>query len=687
MRFISGSLKPLLYAVLAVTLFLQCKKDKELPDGEDPITNEIVIAQNKRLEKVVTTTTSTAFLQGNVLDENGNPLSGVEVKAGSKSQTTDKDGYFVFGEVAVNKDFATVKAEKSGYMKGIRTFAPTAGAMNKVEIRLQTKGTAQNIEASSGGELTFDGGKVKLSLPAGSIADADGKAYTGTVKVYARYINPETNGFASVMPGNLVGLTDDNRLSGMISYGMANVELTDNSGKLLQIAGGKTVKVTMPAIKDAPADMPVWHFNESHGLWVEAGKATKSGSEYSFEANHFSTWNLDTKVEDAVDKVTITMKSSANQSLGNQKVDIYTSDFSNRLRTVYTDNAGQFTLLRTPKNLGLRVITECQDIDRTVNITSENVTVTLPNLTGNAKAYQLSGTVKDCESTYANSFFTLKGLTESKISFSGKTNSEGKFETNIILCDVNPTTKYQVQAMVYTGNNTVKLDTIELIFSNTTLQKDINFCGAAEFDSPYLNSNLTYGSVTDIDGNKYPTIQIGNQIWMAENLKTTRLNDGKSILNLRDSLSWYSVDPGIGWCYYDNNEDYNDIYGKIYNWEAVETGKLCPKGWNIPSETEWEQLINSLGGDSLAGGKMKSILGWSEPNIGATNESGFSAVGSGVRSFFATFSGIGGITMFWYSAKNTTTNDLSIALLSESSVVSPNALTVNFGFPCRCIKD
>lgn len=684
--------KSILFSVLILSLFTQCKKDSDDPkDSENPLKNEIIAEQNKRLEKVVKSATTTLFLHGNVLDENGNPLSGVQVKVSDKTLTTNSEGYFVIEDAILKSEFAVVKAEKAGYMKGIRTFTPTAGAMNRIELVLQTKGTAQSLDASKGGELSFNGGKVKLNFPAGSIADAEGKAYTGSVKVSARYIDPELNDFASTMPGNLVGLTEGNELMGMISYGMANVELTDNSGNPLQVLVGKTVKVTMPAILDAPADMPVWHFNETYGLWVESGKAIKESTTYSFEANHFSIWNLDTKVEDGVEKVTITIKSSTNQLIANQKVDIYTNDFSNFLRTVYTDDKGQFTLIRTPKNLGLRIFTECQNIDKTLIIDNENEVITLNNLTGNAKVYQLSGTVKDCENIYADKFFTLKGLTESKISFSGKTNAEGKFETNIILCDVNPATKYQVQAMVYTGGNTVKLDTIEIVFSGANIEKDVNFCGAEEFDNPYLNPALTYGSVTDIDGNKYATIKIGTQTWMAENLKTTRYNDGTTIPNVTDNNAWYNLTTGA-WSYYDNNSSYNTTYGKLYNWYAVNTGKLCPQGWRVPTDADWSQLTTYLG--SNAGGKLKATgitnsgTGlWKSPNSGATNESGFTGLPGGNRYFDGTFYGIGGDGYWWSSTEGSTYDAWTRGLYDSSSSVYRLNFSKERGFSCRCLRD
>ncbi|HUH74730.1 MAG TPA: fibrobacter succinogenes major paralogous domain-containing protein [Chitinophagales bacterium] len=682
--------KSILFSVLILSLFTQCKKDSDdTKDPENPLKNEIIAEQNKRLEKVVKSATTTLFLHGNVLDEKGNPLSGVQVKVSDKTLTTNSEGYFVTEDAILKSEFAVVKAEKAGYMKGIRTFTPTAGAMNRIELVLQTKGTAQSLEVSKGGELSFDEGKVKLNFPAGSIADADGKAYTGSVKVSARYIDPELNDFASTMPGNLVGLTDGNNLVGMISYGMANVDLTDNSGNPLQVLVGKSVKVTMPAIKNAPADMPVWHFNETYGLWVESGKAIKESTTYSFEANHFSIWNLDTKVEDGVEKVTITIKSSTNQLIANQKVDIYTNDFSNFLRTVYTDDKGQFTLIRTPKNLGLRVITECQNIDKTVNIATENVIVTLPNLTGSAKVYQLSGTVKDCDINYANSYVTLQGLTEKKISFSGRTDADGKFETSVVLCDVNPSTKYQVQAMVFTGNGTVKIDTIEITFSGTTLQKDINFCDVVEVQNPYLNPDLTYGSVTDIEGNKYATIQIGTQIWMAENLRTNRLNDGTVIPNVTDNAAWGILTTGA-WSYYENDTSYNTTYGKLYNWYAVNSAKLCPKGWHIPTDEDWSLIQSYLGSNSA--GKMKATGNqdegtgiWSAPNAGATNVSGFSALPGGSR--FTNFNHINIYGLWWTSSVYKDDQALGRTMTYGLTDTKTGKYHITMGISCRCLKD
>ncbi|MBL0287321.1 MAG: fibrobacter succinogenes major paralogous domain-containing protein [Bacteroidetes bacterium] len=116
-----------------------------------------------------------------------------------------------------------------------------------------------------------------------------------------------------------------------------------------------------------------------------------------------------------------------------------------------------------------------------------------------------------------------------------------------------------------------------------------------------------------------------NQIWMAENLKTTLYNDGTLIPNVTNSDEWSKLTTGA-YCYYDNNYSNNAIYGKLYNWYAVGTGKLVPKGWHVPTDAEWETLITYLGGEDIAGRKMKSTNYWKSPNVGASNSSGFNGL-------------------------------------------------------------
>jgi uncharacterized protein (TIGR02145 family) len=153
--------------------------------------------------------------------------------------------------------------------------------------------------------------------------------------------------------------------------------------------------------------------------------------------------------------------------------------------------------------------------------------------------------------------------------------------------------------------------------------------------------------VSDIDGNGYDTLHIGTQIWLAENLKTTHYNDGTPIPNVTDDTAWSGLSIGARSYYSNDSTQYDKVYGPLYNWHAVETGKLCPTGWHVPTDAEWTVLTNYLGGD---GGKLKEVgtVHWNN-STGATDEFGFTALPGGRRLDSGAFSFIGDYG-YWWSA-------------------------------------
>ena len=143
--------------------------------------------------------------------------------------------------------------------------------------------------------------------------------------------------------------------------------------------------------------------------------------------------------------------------------------------------------------------------------------------------------------------------------------------------------------------------------------------------------NVPLPAVKDIEGNYYNKVVIGNQTWIAENLRTSRYSNGDPIPNIVLSSEWAACTSGA-WCTYENDAANEAIYGKLYNWYAVaDPRNVCPTGWRVPSIQDWNELTNFLGGDEIAGGKLKSIYGWTQPNVGANNESSFSALPGGYR--------------------------------------------------------
>jgi uncharacterized protein (TIGR02145 family) len=201
-------------------------------------------------------------------------------------------------------------------------------------------------------------------------------------------------------------------------------------------------------------------------------------------------------------------------------------------------------------------------------------------------------------------------------------------------------------------------------------------------------------TVTDIDGNVYKTVTIGKQVWMAENLKTTKYNDGSIIPLITDKYKWAALTTP-GYCFYGDNASHKNTDGALYNWYAVKSGKLCPAGWHVPTDEEWTTLLTVLGGDLLAGGKLKEkgTTHWMSPNTGATNSSGFTALPSGLRNpgglydYSGIFSSIGMLGYWWSSTKDTSTEAYYCFMLYSSSGVVRGVVNNQFGLSVRCLKD
>ncbi len=216
-----------------------------------------------------------------------------------------------------------------------------------------------------------------------------------------------------------------------------------------------------------------------------------------------------------------------------------------------------------------------------------------------------------------------------------------------------------------------------------------------------FNPDLTYGSVTDIDGNCYKTIQIGTQIWMAENLKTTKYNDGTGIPLVTDSLTWQNLEgydehtqnPYVnpGYCWYGNNIDISkDTYGALYNFTAVDRGGLCPSGWHVPGMEEWEILTDCLGRIEVAGGKLKEagFIHWKNPNSGADNSCGFTALPGGMRTPGAGFMLMGYKGSWWTGESSFRATGIAWSLSYETVTAQfMDEARANNGFSVRCIKD
>ena len=318
-------------------------------------------------------------------------------------------------------------------------------------------------------------------------------------------------------------------------------------------------------------------------------------------------------------------------------------------------------------------------VDASSNNSNNNLTITTINPTNiTSTSFDSGGIISSnsgnliygiCWNTSPNPTFlnnyTINSSATSVVAFVGVTGPT-----------LNPNTIYYVRAYVQGSSGTLYGNEIT-ITTNVVPQ-------------PVLNPNLTYGSVTDIDGNVYPTISICNKTWTARNSNTSKYKNGDVIPHVQDPIQWVNMTSGA-WCYYKNDSSYGPAYGKLYNWYAVTDPRgIAPQGWHLPTSAEWTSLTNCMGNQSVAGCKLKEVGSshWGMNNNCSTNESGFTAIPTGFRKhsngeFYGGSIQNGNQASFciWYG--NNSIADLS----AGSGGMSSQSQGIYSGFPTRFVKD
>jgi len=216
---------------------------------------------------------------------------------------------------------------------------------------------------------------------------------------------------------------------------------------------------------------------------------------------------------------------------------------------------------------------------------------------------------------------------------------------------------------------------------------------------PFTTFEPGKGTVEDIDGNLYQVVKIGNQWWMAENLKVTHYRNGESIPDVTDNTAWSNLGTGACCCY-DNNSSHVTTYGHLYNWYAVDDSRsIAPEGWIVPTDSEWKELEMYLGmsqSDADAqdwrgtdeGNKMKEAgtTHWHSPNAGATNESGFSALPGGFRTSLNSVEMVF-TTVFWSSIESSSSWAWFRSLRFDNSGIQRSSDSKKRGFSIRCVME
>lgn len=208
---------------------------------------------------------------------------------------------------------------------------------------------------------------------------------------------------------------------------------------------------------------------------------------------------------------------------------------------------------------------------------------------------------------------------------------------------------------------------------------------------PQIDYSGQIDSIVDIDGNVYRTIGIGSQIWMSENLKTLRLNDGTRISLIKDDSIWQYHDRIPATCWYNNDSvHFSKPFGLLYNGFVVSTDLLCPTGWHVPSEGDWNTLTNFLGGSEKAGGYLKDYCSnlWSDPNYCYVDNIGFFALPGGRRNHFGgRFYDINDIGYWWTSSSKNEFYAYARRIFHYETSISRSESNKRDGYSVRCIKD
>lgn len=209
------------------------------------------------------------------------------------------------------------------------------------------------------------------------------------------------------------------------------------------------------------------------------------------------------------------------------------------------------------------------------------------------------------------------------------------------------------------------------------------------------------GTITDIDGNVYHTLVVGNQTWMIENLKTTHYNDGSAINVVTDSAEWASlITPACCW-YNNDSTSYNDTYGLLYNWYAVNSNMMTPRGWHIATEADWQELeayasvfvykSNSLAKILASSSRWRSSTSSNAVgnNLSANNSSGFSALPGGYRiNSRLSYSKIDSVGAWWCSDQTDSVGFArAVSIRNDQSTVDRRLYNKWKGFSIRCVKD
>lgn len=271
-----------LFLILVLPLIIfSCRKDTDITTTETEYETPTILV--------------TGNLVGQIIDETGAVMPDVIVRVGDQETVSNELGLYRFEDIRMNLKGTYVTAHLEGYFLGSDMVYPQNSSTNFSRIELLAKEIAGTFENGNGGTVNVSDAKV--TFEPNSLVNAQGEVVNGEVQVVAKWLNPTADNLGDIMPGALFGLNTERQEVMMTSMGMLAVELYDASGNELTMAADKEATLSFPVpqslLSIAPSTIPLWHFDEENGLWIEEGSATLEGDTYVGTVSHFTFWNVD----------------------------------------------------------------------------------------------------------------------------------------------------------------------------------------------------------------------------------------------------------------------------------------------------------------------------------------------------------------------------------------------------------
>ncbi|WP_289045148.1 hypothetical protein [uncultured Olleya sp.] len=490
-----------LLPILLLVFVFACEKDNNTPLNQQQVDGA---TGNPFLDNFGGSIS--ARFMGNVINETGNPISGVQISIGNSITFTDANGVFSIEEATVYEKFAYIKASKSGFIDGSRSLVPSDG-VNQVKIMMLDAEPLTTI---------YSGQEFNIGLPDGTSIDLpstyeyqNGFAYQGEVSVVLKHLNPDDDTMDLQMPGTLIAENESGDLRVLETYGMIAVELIASDGESLNIADGTEATITIPVPANAvnpPSTIPLWYFDEVYGYWVEEGYATLEGDKYVGQVTHFSFWNCDDPF--ASSELCVNLVTQNGDPLQNTYVQLQreSTDWNSSSSGITNQNGSVCGLIPSDETLTL-VLPDfgCIGYDYTQNIGpfSEDTTITVTVEDTNVMTTNLTGVFNNCSGEVAtNGYVQLFYNNSSSII----PVTDGNLNLVIDYCDTDLGFSAQFfdlengqSSDVVTGTFTDPLTDLGTEMSCTDLT-DSDADGVLDFNEDLNGNNNLDDDDTDLDG-------------------------------------------------------------------------------------------------------------------------------------------------------------------------------------------